>query len=176
MRLYIWRRAVWDFTSHNSTRIVRLCIWRRVVWDFTSHNSTPTVHHITCIHHIQEGNEGWWLREVMTKGDDGGVVIEGSDHEGCWRRMVTKGSAWWLRAVVTKGSGDVLNECARAAAKGGDEGWWLREAETKGSGDVLNESACAAARRIVIAAWMLPGTWVGEEAGALLPCVSRHAG
>ena len=52
---------------------------------------------------------------------------------------------------MTKGSGDVLNECARAAAKGGDEGWWLREVVTKRSGDVLNECARAAAKRNVMA-------------------------
>ena len=47
----------------------------------TKGGEVATIHHRTT-HHITKGNEGWWLREVMTKGAD----------EGWWRRMVTKGS------------------------------------------------------------------------------------
>ena len=38
VRLYIWWRVVWDFTSQNSTS-QNTSHWR-VVWDFTSHNNT----------------------------------------------------------------------------------------------------------------------------------------
>ena len=110
---YIQSKEVGKQSSELRTnRIVRLHIalhnitihQRRVVWDFTSHNSTS-----------HNKNEGWWPRELRTKGDD----------EGWWRRVETKDGdwgKWWLREAVTKGSGD--------------EGkWWRREVVTKGSGD-----------------------------------------
>ena len=55
MRLYIWWRVAWDFTSHNRTSHNNTSHWR-VVRDFTSHNSTS--HHNTS-HWRHKKEEGW---------------------------------------------------------------------------------------------------------------------
>ena len=141
-----------------------------------------TWHHIT-IHHtrIRGYDAGWWRRlwwprEIVTKGsgEKGNwwrweVVTKGSGDEGKWwlREVVTKGSGeegkWWPREMVTKGSGEegkwwpreMVTKGSGEEGKWGDEGkWWGREVVTLGSGD------------FVMAAWMLHGACVGEEAGA----------
>ena len=80
-------------------------------------------------------NDGWWRREVVTKGSGDG---------GKWWRweVVTKGSGeegkWWWRGVVRKGSGEEGKRWRwEVVRKGsGEEGkWWWRGVVTKWSGE-----------------------------------------
>ena len=55
--------------------------------DFTSHNNTS---------HNNTSDEGWWSGDNASYNNTSHnrrqrrVVIEGSNDEGCWRRVVTK--------------------------------------------------------------------------------------
>ena len=95
----------WCETLHHVTVHHITIHQRRVVWDFTSHNSAS---HNNTSHKRRERR----------------VVTQGTEAEGWWRRMTTKGGdeGWSLRKVVTRGSGDLGK-------------WWLREVVTQGSGD-----------------------------------------
>ena len=110
------RRVAWDFTSHNNTSHERGD--RRVVWDFTLHNSTS---YNNTSHTRRERRVAWDFtsrnstshNNTSHKRRERRVVTQGSEEEGWWRRVTTKGGdegwwlgKWWLREVVTKGSGD----------------------------------------------------------------------
>ena len=132
VRLYIWWRVVWDFTSQNNTS------WR-VVWDFTSHNlqnntSWRVVWEFThnntswrvvwdlASHNNTKGGVRpyirgkWWLREVVTWllhgvcfGEETGARNLVFSVSNCsWSISAEKPSGFGLPLILLKGQADTI--------------------------------------------------------------------